>query len=229
MSMWTDLVGTVSGYLRLGLTGVRLKNSSGNLVIRNAADGADAELTAAKVSVSGDAIDLNSDAASTGNDWKYTLQRPSSGMSAALTLTLPATTGTSSQVLSTDGAGALSWISAASTSQCETVDTTTVNYNSSSPLSAFTLPANAVVDSVQIVVDTPFVGTSPTLTVGTAGTPAKYAGTTDSDLTAVTKSRFVVHPNEVAVGTTEAIQIAIGGTALSAGVARVLVTYSVPA
>lgn len=39
---WANLAGTVLGYIRLGLSGVRLKNSSGSLSIRNAGDSADA-------------------------------------------------------------------------------------------------------------------------------------------------------------------------------------------
>lgn len=41
-SVWKNLAGTVSGFIRLGLTGVRLKNSSGSLSVRNATDSADA-------------------------------------------------------------------------------------------------------------------------------------------------------------------------------------------
>lgn len=229
MSMWNDILGTVNGYFRLGLAGVRLKNVAGDLAVRNAADAADAAVTASKVNISGDVLDLNSDAAGSGADWKYTLQRPASGMSGAVTLTLPTSDGSPNQVMATDGSGVLSWVSAASTAQCATVDTTTVNYNSSSPVTGFTLPANAVVDEVEVIVDTPFEGTSPTLTLGTSGTPAKYLGTTDSDLTAAAKTRFVVHPNEAAVGATEDLQIAVGGSDLTAGSARVLVKYSVPA
>lgn len=40
MGLWTDVVGTVRDYIRLGLTGVRLKNSSGALAVRNAGDSA---------------------------------------------------------------------------------------------------------------------------------------------------------------------------------------------
>lgn len=229
MSMWSDLVGTVSGYVRLGLTGVRLKNSSGDLAIRNAGDSADAAVTTSKVNVSGDALDINSDAAGSGDDWKYTIQRPSSGMTAAVTLTLPVDDGSASQVLSTDGNGVLSWASAGTTSQCATVDTTTVAFGDSSPVSAFTLPANAVVDEVEVIVDTAFDGTAPTLSVGIAGTTAKYMGTTGNDLKATAGTRFVAHPNEAPVGTTEAIIVTFNADGSAAGSARVLVTYSVPA
>jgi len=227
--LWTDLVGTVAGYIRLGLTGVRLKNDSGNLAIRNAADGADAAITASKLNVSGDVVDLNSDAAGSGADWTYTLQRPSSGMSAAVTLTLPVDDGSPDQVLSTNGSGALSWVSAGSTASNATVDTTTVAFGASSPVSAFTLPANAVVDEVEVIVDTAFNGTAPQLSVGVSGTTAKYMGATSNDLKATAGTRFVSHPNEPAVGTTEAIIVTYAADSSSAGSARVLVTYSVPA
>jgi hypothetical protein len=39
---WSNFAGTVLGYVRLGFSGVRLKNSAGSLSIRNAGDSADA-------------------------------------------------------------------------------------------------------------------------------------------------------------------------------------------
>lgn len=53
MGLWTDIVGSVRGYIRLGLTGVRLKNSSGALAVRNAGDSADANITCADLTLSG--------------------------------------------------------------------------------------------------------------------------------------------------------------------------------
>lgn len=52
MGLWTDIVGSVRGYIRLGLTGVRLKNSSGALAVRNAGDSADASVTCAGITLS---------------------------------------------------------------------------------------------------------------------------------------------------------------------------------
>lgn len=43
MAIWSNLAGTVTGFIRLGLTGVRLKNSAGELAVRNAGDTADAK------------------------------------------------------------------------------------------------------------------------------------------------------------------------------------------
>lgn len=41
-SKWSNIAGTVLGYFRLGATGVRLKDSSGSLSVRNADDSSDA-------------------------------------------------------------------------------------------------------------------------------------------------------------------------------------------
>lgn len=109
---WKDLAGTVNGFFRIGVTGVRLKNLAGNLGIRNAGDTADANLTAAKVSISGNVLELNSDAAASGADFMYSLTRPANGMTDAVNLTLPADDGTAGQVLQTDGIGNLSWVAA---------------------------------------------------------------------------------------------------------------------
>lgn len=46
MAWWSNLAGTASGYFRLGLTGVRLKNSTGLLALRNAGDTAAAGVSA---------------------------------------------------------------------------------------------------------------------------------------------------------------------------------------
>jgi len=116
MGFFADLLGTTAQYLKIGLAGVRLKNNSGNLTIRNNADGADASVTASQYNASSDiGLVINSDSAGSAADWRITLQRPAAGMTADYTLTLPVNDGSPSQVLSTDGSGVLSWISASST------------------------------------------------------------------------------------------------------------------
>ena len=67
--IWQKLLGTVSSSFKVGLSGVLLKNASGNLLVRNNADSADASVTASLVNVSGDSLVINSDAASSGADW----------------------------------------------------------------------------------------------------------------------------------------------------------------
>ena len=228
MSLWLDLLGTTKSFLRIGLSGVRLKNNSGNLDVRNAGDTADAAVTASKVNVSGDAIDLNSDAAAAGADWKYTLQRPVTGMTAAVALTLPPTDGSPDQVLKTDGSGVLSWADAASTASNIKVDSTPLAFDSNTTVPMFNAADGTVVDQVMVVVDTPFDGT-PSISVGTSGSASKYLGSGDIDLTAAAKTQFVNHPGEPAItGGGESLEIAYTAGGATTGAARVQVHYATP-
>ena len=228
--MLGDLIGTLKSIFRIGgWSGVSLKNSSGNLLVRNGGDSADAEVTASKVNVSGNSIDINSDAAGAGADWKYTLTRPTSGMTAAVTLTLPVDDGTTGQVLQTDGSGNLSWVSAASTAMAVKVDSTSVAFGSGSTLTAFTLPANAVIHLVRVIVDTAFDATGPAqLTVGyNGGSASAYMAASENDLT--TAAVYDVAPGVAASGSTRDLEVYFtAGTGGSAGAARVEVHYSIP-
>ena len=53
MSSWLKIKGTQTGELQLGFDGPVLKNSSGNLVLRNTANSANVSLTAANITASG--------------------------------------------------------------------------------------------------------------------------------------------------------------------------------
>lgn len=225
MSIWADLLGTSKTKFKLGFTGATLKDSSGNLLVRNSADSADSQVTASKLNMSGDVLDINSDAAATGADWKYTIQRPTSGMTAAVVLTLPVDDGTPSQVLQTDGSGVLSWASAGSNASSLKVDTTSLAFGTTSPLTLFTTGASDIIEKIQVIVDTAFNGTS-TVTVGITGTTSKYSATTDVDLT--TTGVYEIHPGLTAAGAENLIATYAAGGA-SAGAARVLVTYATPA
>lgn len=226
--LFSDLWGTTKAYFKIGgTTGVRLKNSAGDLLVRNTGDTADAAITASKANISGDVIDLNSDAAGSAADWKYTIQRPASGMTAAVTLTLPVDDGTAGQVLSTDGAGVLSFVSAGSTALADKLDTTSLAFNSTSPVTMFTTGASDIVDYIDFVIDTAFDGT-PTVSVGIAGTTSKYAGTTDVDLKAAAGTVFTVHPGLGAQGAESLIATYSAGAA-TVGAARIIVHYATPA
>lgn len=225
MSKVLDLIATSSAFLKIGLSGVRLKNSTGNLLVRNSADSADAEVTASKVNVSGNAIDINSDAAGSAADWKYTLQRPASGMTAAVTLTLPVDDGTANQVLQTDGTGVLSWASAGSTASSDKVDTTSLAFGDSSPVTMFTTGASDIITKIQVIVDTAFNGTS-TVSIGISGTVSKYVATSQVDLT--TAGIYEITPGLTAQGA-EALIATYSAGGASAGAARILVFFATPA
>ena len=230
MGIWSDLFGTTKAYFRIGLAGVRLTNTGGALDVKNATGSAFAAVTASAVNVTGDVVTINSDAADSGADRTYTIQRPAAGMGAAVTLTLPVDYGTAAQVLATDGSGALSWVSAASTSLCDKVDTTTLVYGDGTTVALFSTGAADVINCVEIIVDTAFDGTVPVpnMSVGVAGTTSKYAATTDVDLT--TAGVYQIHPGLVASGV-EALIITFAGatTDETAGAARVQVYYATPA
>lgn len=227
MSLFSDLKGTSFGSFLLGLTGVRLKNSGGNLLVRNNADNADAEITSAKVNVSGNGITLNSDAAGSGNDWVFNLNR-STSQTQAVTLTLPVDDGSAGQVLQTDGDGVLSWASAGSTADLVHVNSTTLAFGDSSP-TLFTLPANAVIHKVRVIIDTAFDGTAPSLSVGITGSTSKYMATTQNDLKGTAEDIFESNPGKAPVGASESLLATYVPSSSSAGSARIEVHYSNPA
>lgn len=225
--LFSDLFGTTKAFFKIGGTaGVRLKNSAGDLLVRNTGDTADAAVTASKVNVSGDVVDINSDAAGTGADWKYTIQRPAAGMAAAVVLTLPVDDGTAGQVLKTDGAGVLSWTSAGDTTLADKLDTTSLAFGSVSPVTMFSTGAADIVDYIDVIIDTAFDGT-PTASVGITGATSKYLSTTDIDLKAAAGTVFTVHPGLAAQGA-EALIITYAAGAATVGAARFIVHYATP-
>lgn len=225
--LFSDLWGTTKAYFKIGgSAGVRLKNNAGNLEVRNTGDTADATITTSKVNVSGDAVDINSDAAGTGADWKYTLQRPASGMTAAVVLTLPIDDGTAGQVLRTDGSGVLSWASAADTALALKLDSTSLAFGSTSPVAMFNTGAGDIIEYLLVIIDTPFNGT-PSASVGIAGSTSKYAAAADFDLTAAAGTVFMIHPGLPAQGAESLITTYSAGGA-TAGAARIVVHYATP-
>lgn len=226
MSIWKDILGTSKQTFRISFLGPMLKNIAGVLHLRNASDSADAELVASKVSVSGNTIDLNSDAAGAGADWKITLQRPASGMTADVTLTLPVDDGSAGQVLQTDGSGALSWATSSAASAVKD-DTTTVAFDASSPVAMFSTGAGDVIKEIAVTVDTAFDGAAPTLAVGISGTTSKYVVAAD-DVDLKTVGTYYVHPSLAAQGV-EALIATLVSDSSTVGSARIQVFYATPA
>jgi hypothetical protein len=216
MASWLKIVGTQTGKFILGLTGATLKNNSGTGVqVRNNADSAYADIEAKNHILQ-------------NNTTAYSVTLTTSDtQSASYTLTLPENDGSSGQVLQTDGSGVLTWASAASTDMDWKVDSTSIAFGSGSTVSMFTLPANAVINTVSIIVDTAFDGT-PSVSVGVSGGSAsKYAGSGDSLLTVA--DRYDIPNQSAAVGTTEALQASYSAGGATTGSGRILVTYAVPA
>lgn len=223
----SDLAGTALAYLKLGFAGVRLKNSSGNLLVRNTDDSADAEITASKVKVSGNSLEINSDSTGAGDDWKLTIARPATGMTADVTLTMPVDDGTDGQVLGTDGSGNLEWLSAASTADCLKMDETTLAFGSSSPVAMFTKEANARSNVFRCIVTTAFDGTAPTVSIGIAGTTSKYVPATAIDLKSVGTYEYDMSSVAIEAGT-EALIATFNADSSTAGAAVLQYLRAVP-
>jgi len=227
MSMLGQFIGTVKDSFQIYIGGVKLKNNSGGLKVTDKND-ANSTVTASKFKATEDEIELNDDAAGSGADFKMQIKRPATGMTAAVAFTLPATAGSPNQVVQTDGAGNLSWGTPATSTQNISTDSTNLVFGSASTVAMFTLPVGAVVQKVRVIVDTAFNGT-PSISIGIAGTLAKYMPATDIDLTAAAKTIFEAYPAEAPVsGTPEDVIATYAAGSASAGAARMEVDYSIP-
>ena len=97
---------------------------------------------------------------------------------------------------------------------------------------AFVIPAGATITGIALYSSTAFTGTGPTLTVSVAGTAVTTANTLTSG-TAFNGSLALAQTAGAAsllsnVGTTDAsVTYSIGGSALSAGVGVIVVSYMV--
>ena len=171
MSIFMDIKGTSVSSFQISKGGPRFTNNSGKLEAKNAANTLYVDFLAQILRSVGNSVVLNENATSSGADWKMTISRPASGMSAALNFVLPPDYGTSGYFLTTDGAGNLTWaaVSSPTVSDKITVKSSSIAFGTSSPIAMFTLPANAVVLKVKVIIDTAFDG-APTLKVGIVGT-----------------------------------------------------------
>jgi hypothetical protein len=137
------------------------------------------------------------------------------------------TGGNSGDILTTDGAGNLSFVAPVSGASAWKVDSTTIAFNSAATVPAMLLPANAIVDKVSVIVDTAFNGTNPTLSVGlVGGTGLEYAGVGDTNLKVT--DRYDIPSQLAAQGSNANIEVLYTADGSSAGSARVLVTYAIP-
>lgn len=229
MSVWSDFLGTTRSFFKIGFTGVRLKNNSGNLSVRNTGDSADAEVTTSKLNNSGDSIVINSDGANTGTDRTLTLSK-NPAASANLEVQFPAAKGTDGYLVrqkAGTSAGVIEFELVAPTSSSTNVsaDTTTLAFGSVSPVAMVTTSATAVIDKIQIIIDTAFNGT-PSASIGIVGTTSKYAPSTDIDLTQVATTVIELHPGLPAAGSPENLIITYSAGGASAGSARFILYYT---
>lgn len=232
MSRFSDLLGTLSSKFKLGIGGPQLKNNAGTIEARDTTDAAYAAIAALLLKLYGNDFVLNAGATGAGADWKLTLSRPSTGMTQDLQIIWPATAPSNGQVLTVSnyasGVITLGWTSSSGNPNAIVLESTALAFGDTSPKTMFTLPANAVVRKVAVVVDTAFNGT-PSLSVGVSGTTSKYLATNQVDLTAGAATVFEVDPGLAADGSAESLIATYSAGSATAGAARILVEYGVPA
>lgn len=218
MAKFQDLLGTVGNYFKLGISGPRLKNSTGRVDIRDSADANFASLRANQLEVVDNAgVVLTLDAVD--------------ALGAATTIKFPAK-GTDGQFFRQKAgtpAGVIEFELAAVAGSADKVgtDTTALAFGTSSPLALFNLPANAVVEAVRVIIDTPFNGV-PSLSVGITGTLSKYLASGQVDLTAPATTSFEVYPSLPASGSVESLIATYAAGGATAGSARIEIDYVVP-
>jgi hypothetical protein len=205
----SDLAGTLWASFRVGLN--RLVSASGVITARNAADSANVDIAAAAARL------VNADG-------KKTTLSSATGLAADVAFKLPAADGATNQAMATDGSGNLSFITVATGANAVKSEDQLIAFGSTSPVAIVVLPAGATIQKVTVEVETAFDGT-PSLSVGVAGTPSKYMGATDMDLSTV--AIFQVEPMIEEVGSVTPIVTYAAGSA-SVGSARVTVQWVLP-
>ena len=206
------LDGTQSTKFQVGAAagGVQLKNDSGNLDIRNGTDSAWATANVGEILLHGTTYNVG--------------LLPSSSATATYNLTMPVSAGSAGQVLQTDGTGVLSWVNSVSGATDVTLSVP-LAFGSAGTVSIGTLPANAVILTVQFVVDTAWDST-PSMSVGIVGNLSKYMGSGDVNLNVA--AGWEVSPNLPADTSSEALEITYAAASSTVGSGRLLVSYCVP-
>lgn len=164
------LVRTMQSIFRIG--NIQVKDSSGVVQFRDATDAAFVDAAANKSRIHG------------SNATNAVVLTAPSGLGSTVTFTLPSAVGTTNQVLAdVGGDGTLGFINV--TSNANLLQQESFTEATSSPLTIFTPPANARILRIVIDVSVAAGAGSPTISVGTASTPAAYMATTENDLKAV--------------------------------------------
>jgi hypothetical protein len=227
---FSDLIGIFSTVLRLGgksADAASIAADGGHIRARDAEDTADVDIIAAQFRGTGDLVELNTEAGETGDDWKYGLRRPGTGMTENLELVLPDSKGAAGYALVTDGDGNLSWQSSAAATNLEATDTTTIAFGSGATVPMFDLPAGAIILKTKVIVDTPFDG-APSLSIGVSGTPSKYMPATYIDLTEAAGTIFESEPGLPAEGSLQSLIASYSAGGATVGSGRILVSYVIP-
>lgn len=190
----SDLIGTMAAYFRVGGgSGFRLSNSSGTCNVENAGGTSKAPLGTHTLNLHG------SNATN-----KISITAPA-GLGGDVNFVFPDNDGSANQLMGTDGSGNLSFYDAVSSG--ELCQQEAFTQGTSSPMTIFTPPANAVITRVQIEVTSAASAGAPLVSVGIAADNDRDMETTQSDLK--TAGLYEVTPMSDVGGTPGAINLYI--------------------
>jgi hypothetical protein len=209
MAVFMDIKGTSQQTFQIQKGGARIKNASGVIQIRNAADGAYADLVAQILKAAGNSLELNTAAAGAGADWKMTIARPASGMTAAVTYTLPAAP-VNGYVLATDASGNLSWVSPGSTAGKADLNRATQGFADTSKTIVAGVSGQQIFLHTLVGRITAAFDIDPLLTVGDTTNPSSVIAATQYDLSEMSVGDVISVPFGGSLTVAEALTAAFG-------------------
>lgn len=218
-----DLKGTTNSSFQIEKIGPRINSNAGALEIKNNGNNSFVDLWGAILKAASDSIEINADASGTGADWLYRIGRPAAGMTSNLTLTLPPNAGANNYALTTDGSGALTWAAQSSVTvmRVNSFDITSGTFWGNS-YTMFVLPPLAVIDKVEIIINSNFIMGSATVTGGTSGNTFMNS-IAMIDIPA--GEAYIEEANFQAIGSADTIYFNAGGGVTGTGVGRCIVHY----
>ena len=206
----SDLAGTLLAGFRIGVN--KFVSAAGVITARDKADTANVAIAASENRL-------------LGASFKTTLKSASVGQAADVTFEMPAALGAANQAMADDGTGKLKFITVSTGANALKAEDQLIPYNSASPVTIIALPAGATIERVAVEVETVFDGT-PSLSVGIVGTPAKYMGATDMDLTTALSTFETAPMIEEPGAVSPIVTYAAGGATM--GSARVTIWWALP-
>jgi hypothetical protein len=196
-----------------GIGTINIKDSAGVVQLRNSGDTAFVDVAGNKLRVQGN------------NATNAVVLNAPNALGGTVTFTFPAAVGSTNQVLAdVGGDGTLGFINVSNNSDLTQAEDFTEA--TTSPLTIFTPPANAIIREVTIVVTVAAAAGNPTVNVGTSGDPDAYMDETEVDLK--TTGTYTVYPLIDVGGSPSAVILTIVPDSQTFS-GEVYVTYSNPA
>jgi len=222
-----DLTGTTKPDFQIDANngGPAIQNDSGDLKLVDAAGDA-VKVTALELVLEGTADQVVLDS---GGTYPTTISSAASPTE-AVQFTLPPDNGSPGYVLTTlAGDGVATWEApSAGSANGVLIARKAIAFGDSSPIALFSLPANAVVNQVDVLVNTAFDGTAPQITVGISGNTSKFTAASDVNLKVVGSYGVTACRRVATSGSPQALIATYTADSSAAGAGFIDVYYSIP-